>query len=46
MEFMNLKHGSMSVKENDLKFNQLPRFSLEIVAKSKYRLTKFVSRVS
>ena len=46
MEFINLKQGSMSVREYALKFNQLSKYAPQLVAELRSRMNKFVSRVS
>ncbi|KAH0746323.1 hypothetical protein KY285_007980 [Solanum tuberosum] len=46
VEFMNLKQGSMSVREYALKFNQLSRYAPHLVADSRSRMNKFVMGVS
>ncbi|MCF7184099.1 retrotransposon gag domain-containing protein, partial [Corynebacterium sp. MC-13] len=40
MEFMNLKQGSMSVREYALKFNQLSKYALHLVANPRSRMNK------
>ncbi|KAH0720208.1 hypothetical protein KY290_005124 [Solanum tuberosum] len=46
LEFINLKQGSMSVKEYALRFTQLSKYAPSIVADSRSRVSKFVSGVS
>ncbi|KAH0754464.1 hypothetical protein KY290_024734 [Solanum tuberosum] len=46
VEFMNLKQGSMSVREYALKFNRLSRYAPHLVADSRSRMNKFVMGVS
>ncbi|MDV3181182.1 MAG: hypothetical protein Q8830_03070 [Candidatus Phytoplasma australasiaticum] len=46
MEFMNLKQGSMSVREYFLKFNQLSKYAPQLVAEPRSRMNKFVLEVS
>ena len=42
-DFINLKLKKMSIKEFALKFHQLSRYALEIVAYMRYRIKKFAS---
>lgn len=44
-EFINLKQGNMSVKEHSLKFTQLVRYDLNMMADSRFQMSEFVSRV-
>lgn len=46
MEFMNIKQGSMSVREYALKFNQLSKYAPQFVAELRSRKNKFMSGVS
>lgn len=46
LEFINLRQGSMSVKEYPLKFTQLARYAPHVVANSRSKMSKFVSGVS
>lgn len=45
-EFIKLKQVRMSIQEYALKFHQLSRYSLEMVASMRVRMRKFVSRLS
>lgn len=45
-KFLNLKQGTVSVKEYALKFNQLSRYALYLVANMRVRMRKFASRLS
>ncbi|KAK4726963.1 hypothetical protein R3W88_031880 [Solanum pinnatisectum] len=45
-EFLTLKQESMSVHEYSLKFTQLSRYALEMVADMKSRMSLFVSGLS
>lgn len=42
-EFVNLKQGTMSVKEYGLKLTQLSFYALEMVPDTRVRMRKFVS---
>jgi len=46
LEFINLRQGNMSVKDNALKFTQLSKYAPSSVADSRARMSKFVSTVS
>ncbi|KAH0633127.1 hypothetical protein KY284_035913 [Solanum tuberosum] len=45
-EFMNLRHGNMTVQEYGLKFNQLSRYATHMVADSRAQMNKFLYGVS
>ena len=45
-EFMNLRQGSMTVREYYLKFNQLAKYVPDLVADNRVNLSKFVTGVS
>ena len=45
-EFMNLRQGSMSVKEYCVKFNQLSKYAPNMMADSRTSISKFLTRVS
>ncbi|KAH0636085.1 hypothetical protein KY290_036497 [Solanum tuberosum] len=45
-EFMNLRHGNMTVQEYGLKFNQLSRYATYMVADSRAQMNKFLYGVS
>ena len=45
-EFMNLRHGNMTVQEYGLKFNKLSRYAPHIVADSRGQMNKFLYEVS
>lgn len=45
-EFINLRQGSMTVKEYYLKFNQLPKYAPDFVANKWASISKFVTGVS
>ena len=45
-EFMNLRQGSMSVKEYCLKFNQLSKYAPNMMADSRTSMSKFLTGVS
>ena len=45
LEFINLRQGSMSVKDYSLKFTKLARYDPYLVADNRSRISKFVSRV-
>lgn len=44
-EFMNLRQGSMSVREYSLKFTQLSNYAL-VVAEPRARISRFIYGVS
>ncbi|KAF3650888.1 hypothetical protein FXO37_18261 [Capsicum annuum] len=46
LEFINLRQGTMSIKEYSPKFSQLARYAPHVVADSRSRMSKFVSGVS
>src|ERR1051325_2561195 len=46
VEFMNLKQGTMSVRDFALKFNQLSKYAPHVMADSSSRMNKFVMGVS
>ncbi|KAH0637947.1 hypothetical protein KY290_036496 [Solanum tuberosum] len=45
-EFMNLRHGNMTVQEYGLKFNQLSRYATHMVVDSRAQMNKFLYGVS
>ncbi|KAF3680007.1 putative pre-mRNA-processing protein 40A-like isoform X2 [Capsicum annuum] len=45
-EFMNLRQGSMTIREYYLKFNQLAKYALDLVADNRASMSKFVTGVS
>ena len=45
-EFMNLRHGNMTVQEYGLKFNKLSRYARHMVADSRTQMNKFLYRLS
>lgn len=45
-EFMNLRQGSMTIKEYCLKFNQLAKYAPDLVADNRASMSKFVTGVS
>lgn len=45
-EFINLKWGSISVKEYFLEFTKLAKYDMNMVADSRAHISKFVSSVS
>lgn len=40
-KFMNLRQGSLSMREYSLKFTQLSKYALEIVAEARARMSRF-----
>ncbi|PHT30800.1 Carotenoid 9,10(9',10')-cleavage dioxygenase 1, partial [Capsicum baccatum] len=46
LEFINIKKGNMIVIEYSLKFTQLARYAPHVVAESRAKMSKFVSRVN
>lgn len=46
VEFMNLKQGSMSMREYALMFNQLSKYAPHMFADPRFRMIKFVMGVS
>ncbi|KAH0781424.1 hypothetical protein KY290_001022 [Solanum tuberosum] len=46
LEFINLCHGNMNMKEYALKFSQLSRYVPSMIASPRARISKFVSGVS
>ena len=45
-EFINLRHGGMSVKEYNLKFIELSKYALSLVLNDRYEVSRHVTRVS
>ena len=45
-EFINLRQGSMTVREYCLKFNQLSKYAPDLVADNRASMSKFVTGVS
>ena len=45
-DFMNLRQGSMTVREYCLKFNQLAKYAPDLVADNRASMSKFVTGVS
>ena len=45
-EFMNLRQGSMTVKEYCLKFNQLAKYVPNLIFDTRASMSKFVTEVS
>ena len=45
-EFMNLRQGSMTVKEYCLKFNQLAKYAPDLIADPRVSMSKFMTGVS
>ena len=45
-EFMNLRQGSMTVKEYCLKFNQLAKYTPNLISNTRIGMRKFVTGVS
>ena len=43
LDFINLRQGSMSVREYSLKFTQLTRYAPHVMADSRSKMSKFVS---
>lgn len=46
LDFINLRQGDISVKEYSHNFTQLARYAPHVVVDSRYRISKFVFRVS
>lgn len=46
LEFINIRQGSVSMKDYSLKFAQLARYAPHVVADNRSRISKFVSGVS
>lgn len=45
-EFMNLRHGSMSLREYGLKFTQLSKYAPEVVTEPRARMRRFIYGIS
>ena len=45
-EFINLKQGSMTVRENSLKFNKFSRYATSLVSKNRDDMSMFLTGIS